>query len=84
MMVFVEFRVRIVANKGYGAREITDLILFFLLISLFPLEIVLEDAYTFLMQHDYVKLNIPILSLSSLQCKGNNSNFLSRIKMYNS
>jgi hypothetical protein len=62
----------IVANKGYGAREITDLI-FFLLISLFPLEIVLEDADAFLMPQGYVKLNIPILPLSSLQCKGNNS-----------
>jgi len=63
---------KFVANKGYGAREITDLILF-LLISLFPLEIVLEDADTFLMPQGYVKLNIPNLSLSRLQCKGNNS-----------
>jgi hypothetical protein len=38
MMVFVEFRVRILANKGYGAREITDLILFFLLIITLPTE----------------------------------------------
>ena len=33
----------------------------------------LEDADTFLMPQGYVKLNIPILPLSSLQCKGNNS-----------
>ena len=45
---------KFVANKGYGAREITDSILFFLLISLFPLEIVLEDADTFLMPQGYV------------------------------
>jgi hypothetical protein len=38
-----------------------------LLISLFLLEIVLEDAYTFLMPQGYVKLNISILSLNSLQ-----------------
>ena len=74
---------KMVANKGYGAREITDLILFCLLISFFPLKIVLEDADTFLMPQGYVKLNIPNLSRSSLQCKGNNYNFLSRIK-YNS
>jgi hypothetical protein len=60
-------------NKGYGAREITDLIFIFLFVSLFPLEIVPEDADTFLMPQGYVKLNIPILSLSSLHCKANNS-----------
>ena len=63
----------IVVNKGYGAREITDLIFIFLFVSLFPLEIVLEDADAFLMPQGYVKLNIPILPLSSLQCKRNNS-----------
>ena len=72
------------SEQGLWGKGNNWLYFIFLLISLFPLEIVLEDAYTFLMPQGYVKLNIPILSLSSLQCKGNNSNFLSRIKMYNS
>ena len=72
---------KFVANKGYGAREITDFIFIFLFVSLFPLEIVLEDADAFLMPQGYVKLNIPILPLSSLQCKGNNSiNFLQELR----
>jgi hypothetical protein len=64
----------VVCNElGLWGKENNWLNFIFLLISLFPLEIVLEDADSFLIPQGYVKLHIPNLSLSRLQCKGNNS-----------
>jgi hypothetical protein len=61
------------SELGLWSKENNWLNFIFLLISLFPLEIVLEYANSFLIPQGYVKLHIPNLSLSSLQCKGNNS-----------
>jgi hypothetical protein len=53
---------KMAANKGYGAREITDLILFCLLISFFPLKIVLGHDDTII-----EKSHSPIASTSAVQ-----------------